>query len=234
MYFANIVVDNRSKEMSPSQTANRRSDKEIISQILDGKIDLYEVIIRKYNPYLYKVGKSYGYNHADVEDLMQETYVNAYLHLAQFENRSSFKTWIVRIMLNQCYHKKQKLGLQREMPTQNILNENSIPMFDNQRTDTGKNVQNQELKNVLENAVHHIPEDYRTVFTLRELNGMSVHEAAEVLNISEGNVKVRLNRAKGMLQKEIKRTYSPEEIFEFNLIYCDKMVERVMVSKCLK
>jgi RNA polymerase sigma-70 factor (ECF subfamily) len=89
---------------------------------------------------------------------------------------------------------------------------------------------NKELGRVIENAVHKIPEDYRIVFTLRELNGLNVAETAEALDISEGNVKVRLNRAKGMLQKEIKKMYSPGEIFEFNLIYCDTMVNRVMVK----
>jgi len=89
-------------------------------------------------------------------------------------------------------------------------------------------ITNKELGRVLENAIHEIPEDYRIVFSLRELNGLSVAETAEALDITESNVKVRLNRAKTMLQKEIKKMYSPEEIFEFNLIYCDGMVNRVM------
>jgi len=87
---------------------------------------------------------------------------------------------------------------------------------------------NKELAQILENAIQQIPEDYSLVFTLHELNGLSVAETAEVLDISESNVKVRLNRAKGMLQKEIWKMVSPDEIFGFNLIYCDAMVEKVM------
>ena len=87
---------------------------------------------------------------------------------------------------------------------------------------------NKELGNVLENALKRIPEDYRIVFTLRELNGLSVADTTEALRISESNVKVRLNRAKKLLRTEIERMYSPEEIYEFNLRYCDRMVERVM------
>ena len=97
-----------------------------------------------------------------------------------------------------------------------------------QSTNNEKITVNKELGRVLENAIHEIPEDYRIVFSLRELNGLSVAETAAALDISESNVKVRLNRAKTMLQKEIKKMYSPEEIFEFNLIYCDGMVDRVM------
>ena len=66
------------------------------------------------------------------------------------------------------------------------------------------------------------------VFTLREVNGLSTEEAADVLQISHSNVKVRLNRAKTMLRKEIGLSYTPEEIFEFNLVYCDALVDRVM------
>lgn len=70
--------------------------------------------------------------------------------------------------------------------------------------------------------------DYRLVFTLREMNGMSVNETAKVLGITEINVKVRLNMAKGLLRKEVEKMYSPGEIFAFHLIYCDKIVAKVM------
>lgn len=81
---------------------------------------------------------------------------------------------------------------------------------------------------VIETALAEIPEDYRMVFTLREVNGLNVAETAELLQITEANVKVRLNRAKTMLKKEIEKSYSAEEVFEFNLVYCDAMVLRVM------
>ena len=102
-------------------------------------------------------------------------------------------------------------------------------MFSNDRSrDTTNSVFNKELGLVVEEAMQHIPLDYRMVFTLREVNGLSVDETAEVLQISHSNVKVRLNRAKAMLRKEIETSYTPEDIFEFNLIYCDALVENVM------
>jgi len=158
---------------------------------------------------------------------MQDAYVNTFFSLKKFEHRSSFKTWITRIMLNLCYQRKHKLSFKNEITGDDIQNEKSNIMF-HQSTNNEKITVNKELGRVLENAIQHIPEDYRIVFSLRELNGLSVAETAEALNISESNVKVRLNRAKTMLQKEIKKMYSREEIFEFNLIYCDGMVDRVM------
>jgi RNA polymerase sigma-70 factor (ECF subfamily) len=158
---------------------------------------------------------------------MQETLVDAYIHLAKFENRASFKTWLLRIMLNNCFKKQHKWSAKHIIAAD--LNEKSEPLFsNNQDTDTNKTVMNKELNTVIENALQTIPDDYRVVFSLREANGLNVQETAEVLHISEANVKVRLNRAKAMLRKEIEKSYSFSDIYEFNLIYCDAMVKRVM------
>lgn len=202
-------------------------DSEVIGKILQGEIALFEILIRRYNPYLYKIGRSYDYNHEDTQDLMQDTFIDAYTGLKGFEGRASFKTWIIRIMLHNCYKKRQKFSYKNEIA--NEINDKSIPMFSNQEhTDINKALTFRELNHIIEDALKQIPLDYRMVFSLREINGLNVAETAETLNISEDNVKVRLNRARAMLRKEIEKTYTPEDIFEFNLIYCDKMVERVM------
>jgi RNA polymerase sigma-70 factor (ECF subfamily) len=130
-------------------------------------------------------------------------------------------------MLNLCYQRRHKLSFKNEISGSDIQNEKSSIMF-HHSTNNEKIAVNKELGRVLENAIHEIPEDYRVVFSLRELNGLSVAETAEALDISESNVKVRLNRAKTMLRTEIMQMYSPREIFEFNLVYCDGMVNRVM------
>src|SRR5688572_53077 len=193
--------------MSQISQLTQYTDAEIIAKILAGESALYEIIIRRYNRYLYKTGRAYNFNHHDTEDLMQETYINVYAKLAQFEGRSTFKTWIVKIMLNQCYQKKQKFSFQKEILAAKSVHENSTPMFSN-RPDTTKQIINKELSAVLENALQRLSTDYRLVFSLRELNGMSVLETAEALNLSPGNVKVLLSRAKSMLRTEIERMYS--------------------------
>ena len=202
------------------------SEAEILSRILGGEKKLYEIIVRRFNPALYKVGRSYNYNHEDTEDLMQETFIDAYKNLVQFEGRSAFKTWIIRIMMNNCYRKKGKSSFKNEIAKD--LNDNSTPMFTDSKNDADKIFQNRELGNIIENALIEIPFDYRMVFSLREINGLNVAETASLLNISENNVKVRLNRSKAMLRKQIEKTYSAKELFEFNLIYCDAIVKNVM------
>jgi RNA polymerase sigma-70 factor (ECF subfamily) len=203
------------------------SETEIIQKILDGEAQLYELLIRRNNPYLYRVGRAYRYNHQDTEDLMQETYITAFYNLSKFEKRSSFKTWITRIMLNNCFQKKQKSSYKNEKVIEETRLEMGTPMF-HAHTNSEKKVLNKELGHVLEEALNNIPGDYRLIFTLRELNGLSVNETAEAARISETNVKARLSRAKSMLRGEIEKMYSPSDIYEFNLIYCDRMVERVM------
>lgn len=205
-------------------------EQDLIKRIIAGEVSFFEILLRRTNPYLYKIGRSYGFNHQDTEDLMQETHISAYLNLVKFQYRSTYKTWVTRIMINHCNQRLQKSSFKNEKPEEKLVNERSIPMFvnNNANTDTGKNVLNKELSHVIENAVNHIPVEYRTVFCLRELNGLSVAETAESLQISEVNVKVRLNRAKTMLKKQIEKMYLPEDIYEFNLIYCDKIAACVM------
>lgn len=202
------------------------AESEIIRRVLGGEKSLYEIIVRRLNPDLYKVGRSYNYNHEDTQDLMQETFIDAYKNLSKFEWRSSFKTWMFRIMLNNCYRKKEKASFKNELTMD--VTDNSSPMFTDANNDTGKVVQNRELGHVIEEALARIPLDYRIVFSLREINGLNVSETADLLEISEANVKVRLNRSKAILRTEIEKTYSACELFELNLIYCDSMVERVM------
>ncbi|WP_018629938.1 sigma-70 family RNA polymerase sigma factor [Niabella aurantiaca] len=204
----------------------RLTEMQIIQRILEGETALYEMLIRRYNPCLYKTGRSYNYNHEDTQDLMQETFIDAYKHLSQFEGRSGFKTWIIRIMMNNCYRRKKRPVFKNEVVKD--INDNSKPMFTSSNNDTGKVVQNKELKQIIEEALSKLPFDYRMVFSLREMNGLNGAETADLLTISEANVKVRLSRAKMMLRKEIEKMYAPSEIFEFNLIYCDAIVENVM------
>ena len=78
----------------PGKNVQQYSDTEVIRHILSGNTALFEILIRKHNPFLYKIGRSYGFNHQDTEDLMQETFVNSYVNLEQFAGRSSFKTCV--------------------------------------------------------------------------------------------------------------------------------------------
>jgi RNA polymerase sigma factor (sigma-70 family) len=209
--------------MDQKLSNNSLSDTEVLEKVLAGESSLYEIIIRRYNPLLYKIGRSYGLLHEDVQDVMQETYITGYEKLYQFQGKAQLSTWLTRIMINKCIHKMKRR-------VDNI----SLSTIDDQiEEQTAGNaaekfpVQN-ELKRIMEVSLEKLPEPYRLVFLLRETENFSVAQTAEALNITEINVKVRLNRAKSMLRENIEQWYSKADIYDFNLKYCSQVVDAVL------
>lgn len=202
------------------------SDNEIIVRILNGEKDLYALIVRKYNERLYRVGMSIMNNDAEVEDAMQTAYINAYESLQKFTSRAAFSTWLTRILINECIlrlKRRKRSVLINEWLINNIF----YPTRTIDAQTPAATMMNSELKEILEDAVRKLPEKYRVVFVMRELENMNVAETRACLNISEANVKVRFNRAKVLLRNTLNSYYNKEDIFHFHLSRCDRMVERV-------
>jgi len=202
------------------------SEEEIIEKIIAGETALFEVLIRRYNGVLYKIARCYGFNHQDAEDLMQETHFSAYTNLAAFKKKATYKTWVSKILIHKCVYKLSYGYFKNEMQ-EGSVSENATPLFRPGKTSTEDMVFNKELSRVLEKSLREIPLTYRTVFILREIEGFGVNETAELINTTPVNVKVRLNRAKAMLQKKLESFYSATDIYEFNQVYCDAMVKKV-------
>ncbi|MDB5253447.1 MAG: sigma-70 family polymerase sigma factor [Flaviaesturariibacter sp.] len=209
------------------ETIRMDSDDVIIEKICGGDTPLFEILIRRYNPVLYRIARGYGFNHQDAEDLMQETHVAAFLDLRKFEGRASYKTWVSRIMINKCLYKLKYGSYKREVPHDAVDEEaaaSAAAHFEADKTLT------RELGHILERSIGAIPLPYRTVFVLRVVEGFSVAETAALLQITPVNVKVRLNRAKALLQKKIEASYSQADLYSFHLSYCDGLVRRVFES----
>ena len=202
-----------------AKTFQEIPDSELILRIARGEKELFEMIIRRYNQRLYRVGMSVLNDEQEAEDAMQSAYISAYENLSKFEGRSSFGTWLTRIMLNQCYSQQRKLK-------RTVLEID--PHDGNLNTKTPANIlMNKELNRTLENAVSSLPEKYRLVFVLREVEGLSVQETAEALNIDDSNVKVRLNRGKAMLRASL-TAYLKTSMYDFHLSRCDRIAKQVM------
>lgn len=207
---------------------NYTPDSEIVSKIKAGEKDMFEILIRRHNGALYKVGRSFGFVHDDVQDLMQEAHIAAYLNLGKFESRAAYKTWLIRIMLNKCYHWTMEKAHKTKSAFSDASHTGEVNFTEkNLSSDGHREVLNRELGRVLEGCIEQLAPEYRTVFVLRELEGLNVHETAEVMDITEANVKVRLNRAKSMLRKKLESWYPKAAVYDFNLIYCDQIVENV-------
>lgn len=203
------------------------TDISLIHEILNGRTEIFETLVRRYNPVLYKIARTYGFDHEASEDLMQETHVSAYFALSQFEGRSSYKTWITRIMINKCCYQLKSAHTKNEIPSGSFFEPNPVQLKASSKNKS-ETILLRELHRLIENGLQNIPEIYRTVFMLRVMEGFSVKETSALLHISQANVKIRLKRAKGFMQRHLKKFYSSKDLYSFNLIYCDGMVSKVM------
>ncbi|MDD8018740.1 MAG: RNA polymerase sigma factor [Bacteroidota bacterium] len=204
-------------------------DEQIIYSILDGKKDDYELLMRRYNVRLYRIGISIVKNEEEVEDLMQETYIKAYQQLKNFKHKSKFSTWLCRIMINESLGRVKRKS-KFESYTENDTEE-AAPLHAAVAANTvtpEKQLLQKELASILENAIQKIPPTYKTVFILREIEKLSVQETALCLNISTENVKVRLHRAKDLIKSHLSNFSEEIEIFPFPQTRCDRIVNAVL------
>jgi len=201
-------------------------DNAIIIRVLEGEKNLYALLIRKYNQRLYRVGLSIINSESDVEDVMQTTYIKAFENLDKFKFQSTFSTWLTKILVNESlmYLRKKEQTAGRVKSSFPLGLDQSIIDF---QTPLMK-VLNSELKTILEASIRELPEKYRTVFIMREMENMNVSETMDCLELSEANVKVRLNRAKIMLRDKLREYLKDEEILHLYKTHCDRIVNGVM------
>lgn len=198
---------------------------------MSGEKELYELLMRRHNQKLYRAVRSYLREETEVEDAMQDAYLLAYEKLYQFRNDALFSTWLIRIGINVALGKlrENKRFAPATLP---VDGQDNITMLLNQAN--FMNPENlairKEVKQLLEKAIDGIPEKYRIIYTLREVEGMSVNEITQCLDISESNVKVRLHRAKAMLKESLFKLAINREVFEFGFKRCDAIVESVMAA----
>jgi RNA polymerase sigma factor (sigma-70 family) len=213
--------------MEQSAISNTFSDNDIITRILQGEKDLYGLIVRKYNERLYRVAMSIINDDAEVEDVIQVAYINAYEKLGMFAFRAGFSTWLTRILINESLLRLKIKGRSINMNDDKMDTEIYRQNMNEVKTPVAKML-NSELKIILEQAIRQLPEKYRAVFIMREIEEMNVAETQECLDISQANVKVRLNRAKALLKGYLSQFYSKSDILHFHLTRCDRVVAEVM------
>lgn len=204
------------------------SDSQIILQVLEGDKELFEILIRRYNQRIYRVVRGYIKSEDDTMDIMQDAYVKAFTKLKQFNNEASFSTWLIRISINEAlqYIRKKKRNYENYVnarPVEDIFN---LP--DSNQMNPEKQVIGLETRQMIERTVDRLPEKYRVVFILHQVEGLSNPEISECLNLTETNVKVRLHRAKNLLKAGLFEITHDSSIFEFGNHRCDAVVDGVM------
>ena len=203
--------------------AGALTDEEIVIRVCAGEAHLFELLMRRHNQRLYRAVRAILHNDADAEDAVQQTYLNAYRHLGQFEGRAMFSTWLTRIAVYEALSKRKRA---RNRPLES-RDDAQIERAMSAALDPERQTYASELGTLLESALAMLPHAYRSVFMLREVDGLNTAETARRLRVSEGTVKTRLHRAKNLLQRKL-HNVTPCEAFRFGGSRCDAMVAWVM------
>lgn len=196
------------------------SDYAIVQRVVSGRKHEFELLIRRFNQQLFRIGIAYLKNDIDTQDAMQSAYLKAYEKLSTFRADASFSTWLIRIMINEC------LLLIRRKEHQRI--DDSHRLLKSFEPDGVQKLITTEMKDILEKAILSLPEKYRTIYIFRALNEFSTADTAEFLGLTTENVKIRLHRAKQLLREEIIKQTDAAEPFIFLGTHCEAITGRVM------
>jgi len=208
---------------------DRLPDSAVVGRILSGEKALFELLLRRHNQKLYRVIRTYLRDTQDIEDTMQEAYLKAFNKLHQFRGDSGFATWLVRIGINEALQriKKNKVkSIQEFNADSDTLEHLQLP--DLRGMNPEKIAIGKEMKSLIESAIDTLPEKYRVIYVLKEVQGMETSELCECLGISENNAKVRIHRAKILMKESLLQLSSDIQIFEFGNAKCDSITNQVM------
>jgi RNA polymerase sigma-70 factor, ECF subfamily len=210
-------------------------DGQLVELAKSGNAAVFRTIMQRHNRRLYRVARGIlGYD-ADTEDVVQETYVRAFENLTLFRGESKLATWLTRIAINQALGRKRKRRPQSDLSTLDMLDEqgevralifpgasaNSDPETETSRT---------EIRCLLERAVDNLPEAFRVVFVMREIEQMNVEETSSQLQIPPETVKTRLHRARRLLRESLQERLGStlQDTYAFDGERCGRTTEAVL------
>lgn len=202
------------------------TDEEAVRRVRDGEAALFEIVMRRYNQRLFRVARAILRDDAEAEDVLQQGYVNAYAHLHQFAGQARFSTWLTRIVTYEALGRLRRRGRAREGTGEEDMAETVAA----RQPDPEQQAYAGELRRALEASLDALPEAYRTVFVLRDVEGLSTAEAAECLEVSEDVVKTRLHRARALLREDLfdRAGLTAGSLFSFLAARCDRVVAAVL------
>lgn len=183
------------------------SDRALIEKFKKGSLESYEQLLQRYESKVYNLALKFTRSPEDAEEVLQDVFVTLYQKIKGFEGKSAFSSWLYRIVVNASFMKLRK---RKQHPAISI--EDLTPLMraqyldwpDHQPAIRSDNITiNNELKQIVEGAITRLPEEYRAVFVLRDVDGLSNQEVSEILNISLPAIKSRLHRARIMLRRKL-------------------------------
>lgn len=210
------------------------SDAALVARVLDGDAAAFELIMRRYNQRLFRLARSILRDPAEAEDVVQEAYVRAFERLAGFNGPNGFGAWLSRITANEALGRLRRRGRVVTLDDwRGDAREDAIAGIETMpSSEPGPErlAASAELRRLIEEAVDALPDDFRTVFVMRAVEGLSVAETAASLGIAEATVKTRLHRARRLLRARItdRVDAAAPHAFAFAGARCDRIVARVL------
>lgn len=200
------------------------SDEEIVARVLAGDVAAFELLVRRTNQIVYRTVRSILRDDSEAEDVMQHAHVAAFQNLAQFRGGSKYSTWLVRIAIHEARARLRKQGRFVELvdtESDGVLGAWHMRKANDPENETGS----RELGRVLEELIEALPTNHRSVFVLREVEGLSTTEVAQALDLSEDNVKTRLHRAKAALRERLEERLgaSAVQVWRFEAPRCNRV-----------
>ena len=205
-----------------------QTDEEVIREVLAGDTERFELLMRRYNERIYRTARAILRGDQDAEDVMQQAYVNAYMHLRQFNGTARFSTWLTRIAINESLARVRREDRYRTCDLEQATGEKVFP--GHTTDDPERQALTRELRGILEGAIDALSDGPREVFVLREVEGLNTAETAQCLGVSDDVVKTRLSRARAALRRLlIARTgAAATDAFRFYRPRCDRVVAAVL------
>jgi RNA polymerase sigma-70 factor (ECF subfamily) len=209
------------------------TDQEVVDRVRAGETALYEIVMRRYNQRLYRVTYAILRDGAEAEDVIQDAYVRAWQHLDQFAGYAPFSTWLTRIAVHEAL---RRLQLRKRSQQFDDIEHDEEGFMNGAETniaetslDPEQRASNAELGQLLEEAVLDLPEQYRTIIMLRDVEELSTAETAAALELTEQNVKVRLHRGRAMMRDRLFARVGAggKNAFPFMGVRCDRVVSGV-------
>ena len=200
------------------------ADSELVRRIRTGEKVLFGELMRRHNRRLFRIARSIVRDDVDAEDVLQEAYVRAFEHLGRLEDPAALASWLSRIVVNEAKARLRRRRFAREVaPVDVEVRLMAVP-------DPEQQMLSKQLQGVLALAIDSLPLGYRTVFVLRELEGLDTREVSAALGIREEAVKTRLHRARAALRDELYARIGAAALppFSFDGERCDRLVASVL------
>ena len=206
------------------------TDEDLLQRIKAGEAALFAILMKRYNQKFFRIARGMGIPDEDCDDIIQQTYIQIYLKLQQFRGESSASTWMTRVLINQClmFRRKQRpvVSGDGELEGFETIMQPQMELPSTPETE----MISRELQLLVERSIEDLPEDYRVVFVMRQIEDMSVKEIASALSLSEANVKVRMHRARKLLEQRLQSYFEPKELYKFGNARCDRIVQDVLTT----